>query len=83
MADLKPIILWGFPSGPNSWKVAILLTELGLAFEEKFLQLAEMKQEPYLQLNPNGRVPTIQDPNTGVTVFEVRDVLIQPVLKRP
>jgi glutathione S-transferase len=32
--------------------------------------MAEIKQEPYIQLNPNGRVPTIEDPNTGITLWE-------------
>lgn len=29
-----------------------------------------MKQEPFLSLNPNGRAPAIEDPNTGVTLWE-------------
>ena len=58
--------------GPNPWKIAILLEELGLKYELKLLEFPELKKEPYESLNPNGRVPTIQDPNTGLTIFEVR-----------
>jgi glutathione S-transferase len=29
-----------------------------------------MKKEPYESLNPNGRVPAIEDPNTGITLWE-------------
>lgn len=32
--------------------------------------MAEIKQDPYTQINPNGHVPTIEDPNTGVTLWE-------------
>jgi len=30
-----------------------------------------MKKEAFEKLNPNGRVPAIEDPNTGITLFEV------------
>lgn len=29
-----------------------------------------MKKEPFEKLNPNGRVPAIEDPNTGVVLWE-------------
>lgn len=29
-----------------------------------------MKKEPYTSVNPNGRVPAIEDPNTGITLWE-------------
>jgi glutathione S-transferase len=57
--------------GPNPWKVAILLEELGLPYETKFIDFADMKKEPYTSINPNGRVPAIEDPNTGITLAEV------------
>lgn len=31
---------------------------------------AVIKQEPFISLNPNGRVPVIKDPNTGITLWE-------------
>ena len=70
--SLKPIILWSHKTGPNPWKVAIILEELGLPYVNKFLTLDEVKDEFYLGLDPNGRVPTIQDPNTDLTIWEVR-----------
>ena len=35
---LKPIILYTHKSGPNPWKVAILLQELNVPYENKFLE---------------------------------------------
>lgn len=34
------------------------------------MQFADLKKEPYESLNPNGRVPAIEDPNTGITLGE-------------
>lgn len=62
----KPIKLYTHVSGPNGWKVNILLRELGLPFTQEFVDFDSMKKEPFLSLNPNGRVPVIEDPNTGV-----------------
>ena len=70
----KPITLYGHASGPNPWKVAILLEELGLPYETVYLQFSDLKKEPFESKNPNGRVPAIEDPNTGVTMFEVISV---------
>jgi glutathione S-transferase len=70
---MKPIILYGSGPTPNPIKVAILLEELGLPFEVR--PVKEIKAEPYISLNPNGRLPSIEDPNTGVKVFEVRSVI--------
>ena len=42
--------------GPNPWKVAIILEELGLKYENKFLtSMEEVKAKPYTDKNPNGR----------------------------
>ncbi|TGJ83223.1 hypothetical protein E0Z10_g5543 [Xylaria hypoxylon] len=69
-ASLKPITLWGHSIGPNPIKVRMILEELGVPFELKILEFDEMKKEPYLGLNPNGRVPAIEDPNTGLALWE-------------
>lgn len=56
--------------GPNPWKSAIVLEELGLQYENRFIEAADVKKRPYLDLNPNGRVPCIEDPNTGMVLWE-------------
>lgn len=47
-----------------------MLEELGLPYENHFLQPNEVKQEPFTNLNPNGRVPCIEDPNTRIVLWE-------------
>ena len=34
------------------------------------MQFPDMKKDPYETVNPNGRVPSIEDPNTGITLWE-------------
>ena len=42
---------------PNPAKVVVVLEELGLPYIGKYLELPELKAEPYLSINPNGRLP--------------------------
>ena len=68
-SELKPIKLWG-AHGPNPPKVAIVLEELGLAYEVVDINFVEVKEPKFLAINPNGRMPAIEDPNTGITLWE-------------
>ncbi len=64
---------------PNGYKVSIMLEEIGLPYTFHHLQLQdqEQKQDWYLKLNPNGRIPTIVDfDNDGFVVFESGAILI-------
>lgn len=63
---------------PNGYKASIMLEELGLPYRAHHLKLAEheQKQDWYLQLNPNGRIPTIVDrDNDDFVVFESGAIL--------
>lgn len=66
----KPIILYSHATGPNPWKVAIILEELKIPYESKMMDMADLKKAPFEKLNPNGRVPAIEDPNNGVVLWE-------------
>ena len=35
-----------------------------------FPDMGDLKKEPYEKINVNGRVPAIEDPNTGITLWE-------------
>ncbi|CAJ2502762.1 Uu.00g101560.m01.CDS01 [Anthostomella pinea] len=57
-------------SGPNPWKTVLVVEELGIPYETVWVSYGDLKSEPYVSLNPNGRVPAMVDPNTDVTLFE-------------
>ena len=50
--------------------MAIILEELGVAYETKDPGMDAIKKKPYIDVNPNGRLPAIEDPNTGITLWE-------------
>lgn len=68
-SQIKPIKVWG-KGGPNPPKVAIILEELCLPYEAIAVPISEAKKPEYVAINPNGRVPIIHDPNTGITLWE-------------
>jgi GST-like protein len=64
---------------PNGWKISIALEEMALPYTYRYLRLGkrEQKEEWYLKLNPNGRIPTIIDhDNDDFVVFESGAILI-------
>lgn len=73
--SLKPITVYGIGPGPNPWKVVMILEELNIPYIYKFISIPDMKIEPFLSINPNGRVPAIEDPNTGITLWESGAIL--------
>ncbi|KAI1384040.1 glutathione S-transferase [Hypoxylon trugodes] len=70
MASIKPIRIWITPPGPNSWKVIMVLEELSVPYEIKAIEFADIKRKPFIDINPNGRVPAIGGPNTDITLWE-------------
>lgn len=66
-------------STPNGRKVSIMLEELGIPYTVHPMDLdkLEQKQEWFLKINPNGRIPAIIDKDNGnFTVFESGAILI-------
>lgn len=72
--SLKPIKVWG-QGGPNPPKVAAILEELSLPHEFVPIEFSQVKSPEYLAVNPNGRLPAIQDPNTDLTLWESGAIL--------
>jgi glutathione S-transferase len=64
---------------PNGWKISITLEELGLPYSVRHIHLdkKEQKEPWYLEINPNGRIPTIVDHDNGdFAVFESGAIMI-------
>ncbi|MBU6165965.1 MAG: glutathione S-transferase N-terminal domain-containing protein [Alphaproteobacteria bacterium] len=61
---------------PDGYKISIALEELGLAYQVRTLDLGkgEQKSSAFLKLNPNGKVPAIDD--DGFAVMESGAILI-------
>ncbi|KAK8122866.1 hypothetical protein PG984_011536 [Apiospora sp. TS-2023a] len=67
---MKPIRVWIAPPGPNPWKVVVILEELHIPYEITSIRFEDIKKKPFTDLNPNGRAPAIEDPNTGLVLWE-------------
>ncbi|PSK55296.1 Pre-mRNA-splicing factor SLU7 [Elsinoe australis] len=74
MSNLKPLLLHSHNTGPNPYKVAIVLESLSLPYTVKNWDFGPadngVKGPAFLAINENGRVPALEDPNTGVTSWE-------------
>ncbi|KAE8148681.1 glutathione S-transferase [Aspergillus avenaceus] len=73
--SFKPITVYGKGPSPNPVKVLILLHELNLPYTVNSVEFSDVKNPQYLAANPNGRLPTIYDPNTGITLWESGAIL--------
>ena len=64
---------------PNGWKASIMLEEVGLPYEVRAIDLGalEQKQDWFLKVNPNGRIPALIDHDAGdFGVFESGAILV-------
>lgn len=75
-----PIELYYWPT-PNGWKISIMLEELGVPYEIKYVNIGAGDQfEPeFLKIAPNNRMPAIIDPQgpdgKPISVFESGAIL--------
>jgi GSH-dependent disulfide-bond oxidoreductase len=64
---------------PNGWKASIALEEMELPYKVRPIDLGknEQKEEWFLKINPNGRIPAIIDhDNDDFAVFESGAILV-------
>lgn len=64
---------------PNGWKASVTLEELGLPYTVKALDISTnvQKEDWFLKINPNGRIPAIVDTdNDDFAVFESGALMI-------
>lgn len=46
------------------------MNELGIPYDTQLMDFGDLKKDPFESVNPNGRVPAIEDPNTGLKLWE-------------
>ncbi|KAI9058624.1 glutathione transferase Ure2p class [Trametes sanguinea] len=81
---MSQFTLYSHKTGPNGWKVAMVLEELGLTYHTIYLdfQTGEHKAPAHTALNPNGRVPTLVDhANNDFVIWESGAILTYLVEK--
>jgi glutathione S-transferase len=64
---------------PNGRKISVALEELNLDYDVKDIDLAQntQKEDWYLKINPNGKIPAIIDHDANdITIFESGAILI-------
>ena len=64
---------------PNGWKASVTLEELEIPYQAHAVNLAknEQKEEWFLALNPNGRIPVIVDKEAdNFAVFETGAIML-------
>ena len=84
MTETQPNIVLYTAGTPNGHKISILLEELGLKYEAKAINIMknEQKEEWFLKINPNGRIPAIVDKsNNDFPVFESGAIMLYIVDK--
>ena len=74
-ARLTPLTLHTFATAPNPAKIAIALELLQIPYQIKIWEFGAdpdrgVKSAKFAPLSENGRVPVLEDPNTGVTAWE-------------
>jgi glutathione S-transferase len=69
------ITLYTSPT-PNGWKASVTLEELEIPYDVHFIDMMKgvQKEEWFLEINPNGRIPAIVD--DGFAVFETGAIMI-------
>ena len=68
---------------PNGYKVSIMLEELKLKYKVHKIDLGRQtqKEEWFLKLNPNGRIPVLKDNENNKVIFESGAILYYLAVK--
>ena len=74
-SDLQPLTLHAFASSPNPLKIGIALDLLKIPYNIQIWDFGDdprrgVKSAKFTALCENGKVPVLEDPNTGVLSWE-------------
>ncbi|EKM49058.1 uncharacterized protein PHACADRAFT_107626 [Phanerochaete carnosa HHB-10118-sp] len=84
MSHGKQFTLFSHKRGPNGWKVALVLEELGLTYESVYLdfQKSEQKAPEFIKYNPNGRIPALIDHSNSDFIVWESNAIIQYIVDK-
>jgi glutathione S-transferase len=70
------MILYGHPLSENAHKVRMLLSALGVPYQERVVDVlaGAQKRADFLALNPRGQVPVLVD--ADVTIYDAQAILV-------
>ena len=80
-SQVKPIELY-FWTTPNGFKISIMLEEIGVPYDVKFVVIGRGEQfkPEFLEISPNNRIPAIIDPEgpggSPISVFESGAIML-------
>ncbi len=81
MTDTQPLQLYYWPT-PNGWKITILLEELQVPYEIRYIDINKGDQfDPdFLAIAPNNRMPALTDPQgpggEAISMFESAAIMM-------
>ena len=67
---MQPLVLYTYGMGFNPWKASPILEEFGLPYAKKSISFSDVKNPPYIKINPKGRLSAFEDSNTNITLWE-------------
>ncbi|KZT19595.1 glutathione S-transferase, partial [Neolentinus lepideus HHB14362 ss-1] len=84
MSHGKQFTLYNSKMGPNGWKIPFLFEELGVTYETVFVDVeaGDQKKSPFVDLNPNGRIPAIIDHSNDDFVLWESDAILLYVVNK-
>ena len=80
-SQTKPLELFYWPT-PNGWKITILLEELGVPYEVRYVNIGRGDQfkPEFLAIAPNNRMPALTDPEgpggEPISIFESAAIMM-------
>ncbi|EKM53750.1 uncharacterized protein PHACADRAFT_211405 [Phanerochaete carnosa HHB-10118-sp] len=84
MSHGKQFTLFSHKGGPNGWKVAFILEELGLIYESVYFDFRQKEQKTpeFIKCNPNGRIPAVIDHGNSDFVVWESNAIIQYIVDK-
>ncbi|KAH7024542.1 glutathione S-transferase [Microdochium trichocladiopsis] len=73
---MQPIKIWTTAPGPNGWKPIIYLEELNVPYEIVDVPFTDLISDEFRKVNPGGKVPVMEDPNTGIKIWESGAIIL-------